>query len=84
MAYYVNDLRTSDRFEKKKIPKCQLKQRSLENNLIFMHDGAPAHWSSAVRQWLENKFSGMWMGRGSPNMPWPPRSPDLTSCDFFL
>ncbi len=24
------------------------------------------------------------MGRGSPNMPWPPRSPDLTPCDFFL
>ena len=24
------------------------------------------------------------MGRGSPNMPWPHRSPDLTPCDFFL
>ncbi len=24
------------------------------------------------------------MGRGSPNMPWPPRSPDLTPCDFFV
>ena len=24
------------------------------------------------------------MGRGSPTMPWPPRSPDITPCDFFL
>lgn len=24
------------------------------------------------------------MGRGSPNMAWPARSPDLTPCDFFL
>lgn len=27
---------------------------------------------------------GRWMGRGSPNLPWPPYSPDLTPCDFFL
>ena len=24
------------------------------------------------------------MGRGSPNLPWAPYSPDLTPCDFFL
>uniref|UniRef100_A0A914C8R5 Transposase n=1 Tax=Acrobeloides nanus TaxID=290746 RepID=A0A914C8R5_9BILA len=24
------------------------------------------------------------MGRRSWNLPWPPYSPDLTSCDFFL
>ena len=24
------------------------------------------------------------MGRGSPNFPWPPYSPDLTPIDFFL
>lgn len=24
------------------------------------------------------------MGRGSENLPWPPNSPDLTPCDFFL
>jgi hypothetical protein len=23
-------------------------------------------------------------GRGSPNLPWPPYSPDLTPMDFFL
>ena len=24
------------------------------------------------------------MGRGAPNWKWPPRSPDLNPCDFFL
>ena len=24
------------------------------------------------------------MGRGASNWKWPPRSPDLNSCDFFL
>lgn len=51
---------------------------------IFMHDGAPPHWCRAVRQWLDSTFPQRWMGRGSPNMKWPPRSPDLTPCDFFL
>lgn len=51
---------------------------------IFMQDGAPPHWVRTVRRWLDAHFPGRWMGRGSPNMPWPPRSPDLTICDFFL
>ena len=49
-----------------------------------MHDGAPPHWGIPVRVWLNEKMPQRWMGRGSPNMPWPPRSPDLTPCDFFL
>ena len=24
------------------------------------------------------------MGRSSTNLPWPPRSPDLTPCDYLL
>lgn len=51
---------------------------------IFMHDGAPPHWCRTVRDWLDITFPQRWMGRGSPNMKWPPRSPDLTPCDFFL
>ena len=37
-----------------------------------------------VRTWLDQRFPERWMGRGSPTMPWPPRSPDITPCDFFL
>lgn len=53
-------------------------------SIIFMQDGAPPHWGLPVREWLNKKMPNRWMGRGSPNMPWPPRSPDLTPCDFFL
>ena len=48
-----------------------------------MQDGAPPHWSRAVRKWLDRKFPGRWIGRGGP-VRWPARSPDLTPCDFFL
>ena len=54
------------------------------NRIIFMLDGAPPHWGLPVRNWLNEQMPQRWMGRGSPNMPWPPRSPDLTPCDFFL
>jgi hypothetical protein len=52
--------------------------------VIFMQDGAPPHWAIPVRNWLTLTFPGRWIGRGSPNMFWPPNSPDLTPCDFFL
>jgi hypothetical protein len=54
------------------------------HQIIFMQDGAPPHWSLSVRNWLTATFPGRWMGRGSPNLPWPANSPDLTPCDFFL
>lgn len=57
-------------------------------DLVFMQDGAPPHWAVAVRNWLDENFALRWMGRGSPSSPapfaWPPYSPDLTPCDFFL
>ncbi len=49
-----------------------------------MQDGDPPHWSLAVRNFLTEVFPNRWMGTGSPNLPWPPYSPDLTLCDFFL
>ena len=36
-----------------------------------------------MREWLDNTFPGMWIGRRGP-VEWPPRSPDLTPPDFFL
>jgi hypothetical protein len=41
-----------------------------------MHDGAPAHFSRAVRDVLNNTYHDPWIGRGGPTA-WPPRSPDL-------
>lgn len=49
----------------------------------LQHDGAPAHSSATVRQWLDDNFRGRWIGRQGPVL-WPARSPDLTPLDFFL
>jgi hypothetical protein len=46
-----------------------------------MHDGAPAHFSRAVRDVLNNTYHDRWIGRGGPTA-WPPRSPDLNPLDF--
>ena len=54
-----------------------------EETLIFMQDGAPPHWGRNVRARL-NETLQRWMRRGSLDTPWPPQSPDLTPCDFFL
>lgn len=52
-------------------------------NLWFMHDGAPPHYSLAVREYLNNVYRNQWIGRGGPR-PWPTRSPDLNPLDFYL
>lgn len=51
---------------------------------IFQQDGAPAHFPTKVRRWLDANFPNWWMGRGSASMSSPARSPDLTPCDFFV
>lgn len=48
----------------------------IRNQMWFMHDGAPPHFSNLVRQHLSNTFGCRWIGRGGPIL-WPPRSPDI-------
>jgi hypothetical protein len=55
----------------------------VRNQMWYQHDGAPAHFSRAVRDYLDQTYPGRWIGKGGP-VAWPPRSPDLTSLDFFL
>ena len=52
----------------------------------IMQDGAPPHFALDVRDFLNTTFGERWIGRGveDTNLSWPPRSPDLTPCDFFL
>lgn len=52
-------------------------------NLWLQLDGAPPHFAAPVRQWLNDNFTGRWIGRLGP-ISWPPRSPDLNPLDFFL
>jgi hypothetical protein len=46
----------------------------------YMHDGAPKHFSRAVRVVLNNTYHHRRIGRGGPTA-WPPRSADLNSLD---
>lgn len=54
------------------------------NDLILVQDGAPPHYSLNVRAYLNEIFEDRWIGRASPFLTWPPRSPDLTPMDFFV
>lgn len=54
----------------------------LHNLNYFQHDGAPAHNSQIVSEYLLRRFPN-WIGNRGP-IAWPPRSPDLTPLDFFL
>jgi hypothetical protein len=53
---------------------------------IFQQDGCPAHFHWEFRQYLNTVLPGRWIGRASGNdQPLlPPRSPDITPCNFFL
>ena len=51
--------------------------------MIFQQDGAPPHYANVVRDALNEKLPGRWMGRRGP-IEWPARSPDLSPLDFFL
>ena len=46
----------------------------------FQQDGAPPHQAKAVHEWLTSKFSTKFIDK----FRWPPRSPDLNPCDFYL
>ena len=48
----------------------------------FMRDGAPAHYVTTVRQWLDENFEH-WIGRRG-TIEWVPRSPDLHPVDYFF
>lgn len=52
------------------------------NDIWFQQDGCPAHNARIVQECLSLHFPHTISTRG--NISWPPRSPDLTPCDFFL
>lgn len=62
----------------------ELRRQKKINSSIFQHDGAPPHYAISVRQKLASIFpENRVIGRGY-GTPWPPRSPDLTPCDYYL
>ena len=62
----------------------QLQQRNCLQQTIFMQDGAPPHISNKVKQLLRQNFTDDRVISRSFPVAWPPRSPDLTPCDFWL
>jgi len=60
---------------------------SVDENTVqrmwLQQDGAPPHYARLVRDFLNLTYQRRWIGRGG-HIAWPPRSPDLTSPDFFL
>lgn len=52
-------------------------------SLWWQQDGAPPHYSRAVRAWLDNNFPNKWIGRRGP-VEWPARSPDLSPMDYSV
>ncbi len=60
----------------------ELEEHSNFQTMIWQQDGAPAHYGQVVRNYLDDTFS-QWIGRRG-TIEWPPRSPDLTPCDFSL
>ena len=50
------------------------------NSFYFQQDGAPAHKHKEVQQWLTAKLGPKFLDKTM----WPPRSPDLNPCDYFL
>jgi len=49
----------------------------------FQQDGAPAHTAVVTKELLRGFFDSRVISHGC-DYEWPPRSPDLTPCDFYL
>jgi hypothetical protein len=69
-----------DMLEQFAVPQLLLQQ---PNVISQQQDGAPPHWSLDVRDFLDRTFQQRRIGRDGPTR-WPPRSPDITTLDFFL
>lgn len=54
-----------------------------EDSVLFQQDGATAHTADETMDLLGDYFGNRLISYRA-NVPWPPRSPDLTPLDFFL
>ncbi|GFU72870.1 uncharacterized protein TNCV_4909991 [Trichonephila clavipes] len=62
----------------------QMLQHQCLDSITFMQDGAPPHIGLCVQQFLRQHFTNdRVISRAFPTA-WPPRSPDLNPCDFWL
>jgi len=59
-------------------PKLECTKDNRKN--YFQQDGATPHTANTVQEWLCDHFSTKFIDKKK----WPPRSPDLNPCDFYL
>ena len=60
-----------------------LRRKRILSTSYFQQDGATSHTCSRTIQLLEKMFGNRIISKNG-FLPWPPRSPDLNACDFFL
>lgn len=57
----------------------------IRRDLIYMHDGAPPHFTLPVQNHLNKNYPGRKIGRRKYTpVQWPPRSPNFSPMDWFL
>lgn len=78
----INGQRYATLLENKIVP--DLQARQCLSRTIFMQDGAPPHISRCVKDVLKTHFTEERVISRHFPYPWPPRSPDLNPCDFWL
>ncbi|GBL96730.1 hypothetical protein AVEN_111864-1 [Araneus ventricosus] len=65
---------------------CAISETKLYGPFFFIK--APRHWSTIICDFLNRELPYRWIRCAGlddvPLLPWPPRSPDLAPCDFFL
>ena len=80
----VNGIRYMEMMKTFFFPK--IEQHEKASDYWFMQDGAPPHRKTEVFDCLKEKFQYrlIALNAGPDLLEWPPYSPDLNPCDFFL
>ncbi|GFX32578.1 uncharacterized protein TNCV_3704521 [Trichonephila clavipes] len=78
----VTGERYADMLQNRIIP--SLADRHLLKRTIFMQDGAPPHIARRVKDLLRRSFGDDRVLSRHFHNAWPPRSPDLSPCDYWL
>ncbi|GFU08424.1 uncharacterized protein TNCV_2901711 [Trichonephila clavipes] len=78
----VTGERYADMLQNRIIP--SLVDKHLLERTIFMQDGAPPHIARRVKDLLRRSFGDDRVLRRHFHHAWPPRSPDLSPCDYWL
>uniref|UniRef100_A0A0A9YLJ5 Transposable element Tc3 transposase n=1 Tax=Lygus hesperus TaxID=30085 RepID=A0A0A9YLJ5_LYGHE len=80
----VNSTRYMDMLNNFLRPELRRRRRIIDQSEVwFQQDGAPPHTSTNSMALVREMFPGHLVSRFG-DVLWPPRSPDLTTCDFFL